>query len=150
MRSSLPPFPFLTLLLPPPPPQSPSFLAARLSEPAELWMKWFGGSNPAAAMVTGLPARSTVRGRSSFPAPELQFPECRAPRALREIHLLDSVQSEPFNLGEDIYGHPQGNTAQTVGIWRGTESRDTSGGGPPDIHAGGQQLQEGTKARDVY
>lgn len=113
----LPPsFPFPLSLFPPLPPQSPSFLAGRLSEPAEPWMKWFGGSSPAAAMATRLPARPTVTSRSRFPAPELQFPECKAPGMMRETHLLDGVQPEPSNLKEDVCWHPQENMVENLGI----------------------------------
>lgn len=75
-------------------------------------------------------------------------PRMQSTQGLRETHFLDSVQPEPSNLEEDMYGHPQKTTVQTVRICAGgAESRDTSGGGQLDIQAGGQQLQEGTKQR---
>lgn len=122
------PFPSFPLL-PPPPPRSPSFLAGRLSEPAELWMKWFDGSSPAATMATRLPARPSVRSRPSFPAPELQFPECKASRALREIQLLGGCPAKTSSLEEDTCGHPQGDKGQNGNLGVGWSARNTSQGG---------------------
>ena len=142
----------------PPPPQSPSFLAGRLSEPAELWMKWFGGSSPAATMATRLPARPTVRSRPSLPALELQFPECKAPWGSERNPAPNEYPARVFQLGRGHiwaplreYGTECGNLGgRGQGILLGGGLGTASDGGPVDIPEGGQWLQEGAGAQDGY
>lgn len=93
-------------------------------------MKWFGGSSPAAAMATRLPARPTARSRPSIPALELQFPECKAPSLfVRETHLLDGYLVRGFQLERGyIWATTEEDSIEYVKLV-GQKAKHTSGGG---------------------
>lgn len=87
-------------------------------------MKWFGGSSPAAAMATRLPARPTVRSSPSFPAPELRFPECKAPGARGETHLPDGCPARALQLGRGYVWAIPGKHRTECGKLEGTREQE--------------------------